>query len=102
MEPNGILHFMLAALTLNVTPGPDMLYVIARIVGQGRAPGTFSSLGIARMPSTHATCRLWTGWSLLATVPVAYEVIKYVGAAYLIFLGYERLRAAGARGLTRR
>ena len=47
METNGILLFMLATLALNVTPGPDMLYVIARSVDQGRAAGVFSSLGIA-------------------------------------------------------
>ena len=42
-----LLLFMTAALALNVTPGPDMLYVIARSVGEGRAAGIISSLGIA-------------------------------------------------------
>ncbi len=46
-DANGILLFMAATLTLNVTPGPDMLYVIARIVSQGCSAGVVSSLGIA-------------------------------------------------------
>jgi hypothetical protein len=42
-EPEGLLLFVLATLTLNVTPGPDMLYVIARAAGQGRSAGVVSA-----------------------------------------------------------
>jgi threonine/homoserine/homoserine lactone efflux protein len=47
LHTNTILLFLLATLTLNVTPGPDMLYVIARSVGQGRSAGIVSALGIS-------------------------------------------------------
>ena len=91
METNGILLFMLATLTLNVTPGPDMLYVIAQSVGQGRAAGVFSSLGIAAGCLLHTLLVACGLAGLLATVPVAYDVIKYAGAAYLIFLGVRTI-----------
>lgn len=91
IEAKSILLFMLATLTLNITPGPDMLYVIARSVGQGRAAGIFSSLGIAAGCVVHTLLVACGLAGLLATVPVAYAVIKYAGAAYLIFLGVRTI-----------
>jgi threonine/homoserine/homoserine lactone efflux protein len=91
METNGILVFMLATLVLNVTPGPDMLYVITRSVDQGRAAGIISSLGIAAGCVLHTLLVACGLAGLLVTMPIAYEVIKYAGAAYLIFLGVRAI-----------
>lgn len=91
IETNGILFFMLTTLTLNVTPGPDMLYVIARGTHQGRSAGVISALGITAGCFMHTLLIACGLASLLATVPVAYEVIKYAGAAYLIFLGVRTI-----------
>jgi threonine/homoserine/homoserine lactone efflux protein len=105
MEMNGALLFMLATLTLNVTPGPDMLYVIARSVNQGRSAGVVSSLGITAGCFVH-TLLVACGLSgLMATVPVAYGAIKYAGAAYLVYLGIRtianRRRAQPERQVTK-
>jgi threonine/homoserine/homoserine lactone efflux protein len=93
IEAKSILLFMLATLTLNITPGPDMLYVITRSVGQGRAAGIFSSFGIAAGCLVHTLLVACGLAGLLATVPVVYDVIKYAGAAYLIFLGARTIAA---------
>jgi len=83
--------FFVASWTLNIAPGPDMLYVIARSTGQGRRAGLVSALGIT------AGCLIQTSIvalglaSLLATVPLAYDLIKFVGAGYLIYLGLRML-----------
>lgn len=83
--------FLVAAWTLNIAPGPDMLYVIARSAGQGRRAGLVSALGIA-VGSLIQTCLVALGLaSLLAAVPLAYDIVKFVGAAYLIYLGIRAL-----------
>jgi threonine/homoserine/homoserine lactone efflux protein len=87
LHTNTILLFLLATLTLNVTPGPDMLYVIARSVGQGRSAGIVSALGISAGCCVHTLGVAFGLVSLMAAVPAAYEMIKYAGAAYLVYLG---------------
>ena len=84
---DGLLLFMIATVTLNVTPGPDMLYVIARSVGQGRAAGIVSALGIAAGCCVHLLAVTFGLASLMKAVPTAYEIVKFTGAAYLIYLG---------------
>jgi threonine/homoserine/homoserine lactone efflux protein len=68
-----------------------MLYVIARSVGQGRAAGIASSLGIAAGCFVHILAVTFGLASLMMAVPAAYEIIKYAGAAYLIYLGIRIL-----------
>ena len=94
--------FILAAVTMNVTPGPDTLYVLARSVGQGRAAGVVSVLGgsTGRLVHTFATA---LGLSaILVSSPAAFLVVKYLGAAYLVFLGarmiFGRAERAGSAG----
>jgi threonine/homoserine/homoserine lactone efflux protein len=90
-----LLLFMTAALALNVTPGPDMLYVIARSVGEGRAAGIISSLGIAAGCLVHTLAVALGLAGLLRAVPVAFEIVKWMGAAYLVWLGVRALRTHG-------
>lgn len=92
-EVNSLLLFILATLTLNVTPGPDMLYIIARSARQGRPAGIVSALGIATGCLIHTMLVACGLAGLLLTVPVAYDAIKYAGAAYLIYLGVRALTA---------
>ena len=86
-EINSVVLFMLAAVMLNLTPGPDMLYVIARSVGQGRAAGIASALGIAAGCFVHLLAVTLGLASLMIAIPTAYEIVKFTGAAYLIYLG---------------
>ena len=90
-EINSVVLFMLAAVMLNLTPGPDMLYVMARSVGQGRAAGITSALGITVGCFVHIFAVTFGLASLMMTVPTVYEVVKFAGAGYLIYLGVRTL-----------
>lgn len=79
--------FLLACWALNIVPGPDMLYVIARSANQGRRAGLASALGIAGGCIVQTTLVALGLAGILAAVPLAYEVVKFVGAGYLIYLG---------------
>jgi threonine/homoserine/homoserine lactone efflux protein len=78
---------------LNITPGPDMLYVLARATGQGRAAGLASALGIGAGCFFHIFAVAFGLAGLLRTVPVAYNAVRFAGAAYLIYLGIRTLLA---------
>lgn len=90
--------FFLAALTLNVTPGPDMLYVISRSLSQCRSAGIVSSLGIAAGCFFHIAATVFGFSQLLTAVPAAFEVVKLAGAAYLVYLGARTLLGHGSGG----
>jgi threonine/homoserine/homoserine lactone efflux protein len=79
--------FMLATLALNLTPGPDMLYVLGRSMGQGRRAGVVSALGVGVGILVHMSAVALGLSALIREVPTAYEAIRYAGAAYLLFLG---------------
>jgi threonine/homoserine/homoserine lactone efflux protein len=90
-EWNSFLLFVAAGLLLNVTPGPDVLYIVGRSLGQGRLAGVVSSLGIATGCLVHIAAGALGLSALILTAPVAYDVIRYAGAAYLAWLGYKAL-----------
>jgi threonine/homoserine/homoserine lactone efflux protein len=98
-ELHSLLLFLLAGLTLNVTPGPDMLYVAARGASEGRAAGVVSALGITAGAMVHLTLVALGLATLLAAVPLAYTVLRLAGAAYLVVLGVRALRATGGLAL---
>ena len=87
---------MAAGLALNITPGPDMLYVAARGAGEGRAAGIASALGIGAGTLVHIALVAAGLAAVLAAVPVAYLAIRLGGAAYLIYLGVRALVAQQA------
>lgn len=88
---NDLGVFLAATLALNLTPGPDMLYVITRSATEGRAAGVVSALGIATGCVVHTLAVALGVSGLLAAVPVAYDLLRYLGAAYLVYLGVRRL-----------
>ncbi len=90
-ESSNLLLFLTATLLLNLTPGPDMLYVIVRSLGQGRRAGVVSALGIAAGCLVHALAVAGGLARLLLAAPLAYEIIRYTGAAYLLYLGVSTL-----------
>jgi len=90
-EKAALLAFLIAALALNLAPGPDMLYVIGRSVGQGRKAGIVSSLGVFVGCWVHILAAAFGIAALLRSSPVAFNVVRYAGAAYLIYLGIKML-----------
>lgn len=84
--------FIVSGLLLNLTPGQDTLYILGRSLSQGRRAGVISALGISAGCLVH-TCLAAFGLSaVLATSAAAFQVVKYVGAAYLVWLGVGMLR----------
>jgi threonine/homoserine/homoserine lactone efflux protein len=93
---HSVLLFMAAALALNLTPGPDMLYVAARSSSEGRTSGIASALGIGAGTLVHIALVAAGLAALLRAVPAAYLVVKLAGGAYLIWLGVRALRRTAA------
>ena len=83
--------FIAAALVLLITPGPAVLYIVARSIDQGRRAGLVSMLGVHAGTLVHVAAAAAGLSALLAASSMAFSVVKYLGAAYLIFLGVRRL-----------
>ena len=83
--------FLLAALILLLTPGPAVLYIIARSVDQGRLAGFVSVLSIESGNSVHVLAATLGLSAILMSSALAFSIVKYLGAAYLVYLGVRRL-----------
>ena len=90
-DGSALLLFLGATLALNLTPGPDMLYVVARSIGEGRAAGVASALGIAAGCLVHTLLVSLGLAQLLLAVPAAYDAVRLAGAAYLVYLGVRAI-----------
>src|SRR5262245_61733367 len=80
------LLFCLACVALVATPGPSILYLVSRTLAQGRAAGFVSLAGTSSGFALHALAAAFGLSALLATVPLAYEIVRWLGAAYLAWL----------------
>ncbi len=99
-DATALTLFIVAALALLVTPGPAVLFIVARSIEQGRGAGIVSTLGIGAGTLVHVAAAALGVSALLVSSALAFDVLKYVGAAYLIYLGIRRFADAG-RGADR-
>lgn len=90
-EPSNLLLFMLTSWALAITPGPAVLYIVTRSIHQGRIAGIVSVLGIASGNSVHIIAAALGISALLLSSALAFNIVKYLGAAYLIYLGICKL-----------
>lgn len=89
------LLFLTAAVLLNISPGPDMLFLISRTVSYGRRVGLASVLGLGTGALIH-TVFVSLGISVIISASLlAFNIIKYLGAAYLLYLGLQAFFAGG-------
>ena len=86
-----LVTFMLAAALLIVVPGPAVLYVVARSIDQGRVADIISVLGIALGAVVHSLAAAVGITAVLAASALAFGTVKYLGAAYLLYLGITTL-----------
>lgn len=109
-DPASLTIFILAALALLLMPGPAVLYIVGRSLEQGRLAGIVSTLGIALGSTAHVVFAALGLSALLVQSALAFTVIKYLGAAYLIFLGIRTflrkseadiVRPSGRKGYAR-
>ena len=89
-----LLPFLVAALSLNLTPGADMTYVLARSAGQGRGAGVVSAFGVSAGSLGHSLLAAVGVSALLASSPTLFLAILYGGAAYLLYLAWKAWRGA--------
>jgi threonine/homoserine/homoserine lactone efflux protein len=91
-----LLTFSAAALLMVLTPGPNMIYLISRSICQGRRAGVISLFGVVAGFFVHMLAAAIGLTTLFMTVPLAYEILKWLGAAYLLYLAWQAVRP-GAR-----
>jgi threonine/homoserine/homoserine lactone efflux protein len=88
--------FVLSGFLLNITPGPDTLYIVGRGSTQGGRAGAVAALGIGAGTLVHI-CAAALGLSaILAASATAFTAVKIIGAAYLLYVGISLIRSAGA------
>jgi threonine/homoserine/homoserine lactone efflux protein len=95
MFPNhtSLLIFVSTAALLLAIPGPAVLYIVGRSIGQGPNAGLVSALGIGVGTLIHTAAAAVGLSALLVSSATAFSVVKYLGAAYLVYLGIQRLRS---------
>lgn len=86
------LLFMAGALALNITPGPDMTFVLAQATHRGARAGIAAALGIGTGTLFHMSLAAFGLAALFSAFPLAFDVVRYAGAAYLIWIAINMIR----------
>ena len=94
MNSSTLIAFLAASLVLAVTPGPGVIYIVTRTLAQGRIAGASSVAGVACGNMVNAVGAAVGLAALFAVSSLAFTVVKFAGAAYLIWLGVKTLRGA--------
>jgi threonine/homoserine/homoserine lactone efflux protein len=92
IDTTSLLIFAGANLVVLITPEPAVLYIVSRSIGEGRKAGLLSVYGLGLGTLPHALAVAFGVTGILASSVVAFSVLKYLGAAYLIYLGIQRIR----------
>lgn len=90
-DPSTLGLFITASLILLFIPGPAVLYIVARSIDQGRLAGIVSVLGITTGTFFHVTAAALGITAILVASALAFNMVKYLGAVYLIYLGLKKL-----------
>ncbi|GAB4029152.1 LysE family translocator [Spirosoma gilvum] len=85
------LAFLLTGILLNITPGSDTLYILGRSLSQGKQAGIYSALGISAGCFFHSCLAAFGLSAIIAESQLAFDIVKYAGAAYLVYLGLRML-----------
>ena len=91
MTLTSYLLFVGASLGLILVPGPDMIYMLGRALAQGRRAGMVAALGINAGAYVHLVASITGLSAILLTSAIAFTAVKWIGAAYLIYLGVNAL-----------
>ncbi|MFQ5439393.1 MAG: LysE family translocator, partial [Paracoccaceae bacterium] len=95
MSPLTITAFMGAAVLLYLTPGADMMFTLASGMSGGPKAGLSAAVGVALGVLAHVSMAAAGLAALILAYPAAYDAIRYVGAAYLVFLAFQSWQAQG-------
>jgi len=92
IDPHFFVVFMAGAIALNLTPGPDMAFVLAQSAGRGPRVGVAAALGIGTGTLFHMTLAAFGLAALFAAFPLAFDIVRYAGAAYLVWIAIGMFR----------
>ncbi len=96
MTASTLLYFLGASVALTVAPGPDNIFVITQGIARGRRPAIVTALGMCSGISIHTTAAAFGISALFYSSVVAFNAVKYAGAAYLLYLAYRTVKERGA------
>jgi len=92
ISTSALVLFAGAALLMALTPGPNMIYLVSRALCQGRAAGVVSWAGVVLGFTVHMLCAAVGLTALFLAVPLGYEILKFAGAVYLLWLAWQAVR----------
>ncbi len=100
LDPGLLALFLVTIFVICITPGPDMLFIIATSLSQGRIAGVVASLGMGIGMLVHSALVVIGLAAVFETSPLLYDIVRYAGAAYLIYLGIRAwIEGSGPRKL---
>lgn len=91
-----LMFFALASLVMVLTPGPNMVYCVSRSICQGRMAGIISLCGVALGFLVHMAAAAFGLTALFLAIPMAYDIVKFAGAAYLLWLAWNAVKPGGS------
>lgn len=94
-ELSSLIAFSLICLGMVLTPGPNMIYLISRSISQGRKAGLISLSGVGVGFLFYMLCAAFGITGLVMAVPYAYDALRYAGAMYLLYLGWQAVKPGG-------
>ncbi|WP_340820430.1 LysE family translocator [Methanolobus sp. WCC4] len=96
IEPTQLLYFIAASVALTLLPGPDILFVLTQSISQGKKAGMAIASGLCTGLLFHTTAAALGVSAILYSSAVAFSILKYAGAIYLLYLAYNAIREEGA------
>ena len=96
MDAHSLLLFVAAGLVLNLTPGPDVLFIVSHALRAGARTGIVAACGITLGVFVHIAAAALGLGAVLAASSTAFTALKWIGGAYLVWLGVRALRAPGS------
>lgn len=95
LESQNLIAFAFIALGMVLSPGPNMIYLISRSISQGKAAGLISLLGIGCAFIIFLLCSALGVTALIVAIPFAYDLIRFGGAVYLLYLAWQAVKPNG-------
>lgn len=92
MAVSTLLYFLGASVALTIAPGPDNTFIVAQGIAQGRKAAIVTALGMCSGVSVHTTAAALGISAILYSSATAFQILKYAGAAYLLFLAWKSLK----------
>jgi threonine/homoserine/homoserine lactone efflux protein len=95
IEQSQLIYFIAASAALTFLPGPDILFVLTQSISQGKMAGVATATGLCTGILVHTSAAALGISALIYKSALAFEIVKYAGAAYLLYLAWQALRESG-------